>query len=91
MQKKILICTNRRLTPQSPSCAWAGAEAIADKLEQLIVERGLGVSIERSTCLGRCSEGPNLRFSPGGDFFGALSAESLPGILTRLEAFLQEG
>ena len=91
MKKQILICTNRRLTAQSPSCAWAGAEALAEELERLIAERGLGVSIKRSPCLGRCSEGPNLRFSPGGDFVGALNAESLPGILTRLETFLREG
>ena len=90
MNKQILICTNRRLTARSPSCGWAGAEDIADELERLIAERQLEVCVERSPCFGRCTDGPNLRFSPGGEFFGALTAESLPDIVGRLETFLRE-
>jgi NADH:ubiquinone oxidoreductase subunit E len=91
MKKQILICTNRRLTAKSPSCAWGGAEAIANELEQLIAKRDLGITVERSACLGRCADGPNLRFAPGGEFIGALTYESLPDVLTRLEVFLHEG
>lgn len=90
MEKRILICTNRRLTGHTPSCAGAGAEALADELQRLITERGLAVSVERSPCLGRCTEGPNLRFAPGGEFVGALTADKLPAILARLEALLQD-
>ena len=90
MKKQLLICTNRRLTDQSPSCAGAGAEALADELERLAQARGLPVTVTRSTCLGRCEQGPNLRFAPGGDFLGNLSMENLTEVIGQLERFLRE-
>jgi len=88
MEKRILICTNRRLTEHSPSCGGAGAEQLVDELERLLAERGLQVNIERAPCLGRCAEGPNLRFIPGGEFYHQLTPERLPEVLGRLEAFI---
>jgi (2Fe-2S) ferredoxin len=88
MEKHILICTNRRLTGQSPSCGGSDAESLALRLEQLIAERGLKIGIERGTCLGRCTDGPTLRFIPGGEFFTNLSPEQLPQLIDKLEAFV---
>jgi len=86
MEKQILICTNRRLTERKPSCGRLGAELVGE-LERLISERGLGIQVNHVACLGRCSEGPNLRLAPGGKFYSQVTTTQLPTILREAVLF----
>ena len=74
----IIVCVNRRLGHNRPSCAGRGSEAIADALEAAAAERG--VEVTRLKCFGRCDEGPNLRIR-GGRFFRGASLEDVPAIV----------
>jgi (2Fe-2S) ferredoxin len=88
MKKHLLICTNQRLTGQAPSCGGYGAEALAQRLEQLIALQGADIELRRSECLGRCQAGPNLRIAPGGPFYQGVCDSDLPAILEDAIAFL---
>ncbi|TAN44134.1 MAG: (2Fe-2S) ferredoxin domain-containing protein [Rhodospirillales bacterium] len=81
----IIVCVNDRFTASKPSCARGGSVAIADKLECLIAERGLPLTVERLHCLGECALGPNLRLAPGGKFFHHVKLDELPAILDEIE------
>lgn len=81
----LVVCVNRRLRADQPSCAARGAEGLADDLERGIAERRLDMKIERIKCLGYCQRGPNLRLAPGGPFFFAVGKDDLSTILDRLE------
>lgn len=81
----LIICVNRRMRADQPSCAARGAESLADDLERSVVERRLDVTVERTKCLGHCRRGPNLRVAPGGAFFSGVGRGDLPAILDRLE------
>jgi len=56
---------------------------IADALEKGVRERSLAVRIERTVCLGKCNDGPNLWFV-GGRFRQNLSMDD---VLTLLDEF----
>ena len=81
----LVVCINRRLRADQPSCAARGAEALADALERGIAERCLDMRVERIKCLGYCQRGPNLRLAPGGAFFFAVGKDDLSAVLDRLE------
>ena len=86
--RTLLICINRRLRIDQPSCAVRDSEALAQALEREIAARGLAVSVERTVCMGRCAQGPTLRVAPGGAFHLGLREDDVPAFLDRLEADL---
>ena len=81
----LVICINRRLSADMPSCAARGSVARAEALERGVEERQIDVRVERMTCLGLCDVGPNLRLVPGGAFFSRVAAEDVPEVLNYLE------
>ncbi|MBF0269066.1 MAG: (2Fe-2S) ferredoxin domain-containing protein [Alphaproteobacteria bacterium] len=87
----IVVCINNRFTASRPSCALGGSEAIADALEQGLLERGLALTVERLHCLGECAKGPNLRLTPGGRFFHHTKLADVPAILDEIEKILKDG
>ena len=76
----ITVCINHRANPDVPSCAARGGAEVARCLEQAVAERNLPLRIERFNCLGKCELGPNLKLSPGGNFYHGVSPESIPEI-----------
>ena len=74
----IIVCINRRLTPDRPSCAARGSEALAEALEE--AARPWGIPVTRLKCFGRCDEGPNVRIR-GGRFFRGAGLDDVAGIL----------
>jgi NADH:ubiquinone oxidoreductase subunit E len=81
-QPAIVVCVNRRLGHDKPSCAARGSEAIADALDATL--RKTGVSVVRIKCFGRCAEGPNARIA-GGQFFRGIGLADVPAILGALQ------
>jgi (2Fe-2S) ferredoxin len=81
----LVVCINRRLSMDMPSCAARGSLARAEALERGVAERRIDVKVERMRCLGLCDVGPNLRLVPGGSFFSRVGAEDVPEVLDYLE------
>lgn len=84
MEKRLLICVNRRLTHGNPSCGQQQSVKLAQQLEELIARERLAISVERVFCLGRCNEGPVLRLAPAGEFLVGMKADEL---MERIRAF----
>jgi (2Fe-2S) ferredoxin len=84
----ITVCINHRANPDVPSCAARGGAEVARCLEQAVAERNLPLRIERFNCLGKCELGPNLKLSPGGNFYHGVSPESIPELLDEISASL---
>ena len=76
--RTIIVCVNRRLGYDKPSCAARGGEDLAQALEAAVL--GTGVTVTRFNCFGRCAEGPNVRVQ-GGRFFRGASVDDVPAIL----------
>jgi len=84
MQPTIIVCVNRRLRHDTPSCAERGSEALADALEAQMP--GTGASLVRIKCFGRCADGPIVRIAPGGRFFTEASIDDVGEMLAALKA-----
>ncbi len=69
-----------------PSCAARGSEVIAEALEKGVAERRIAVTVKRSVCMSKCTEGPTLRLAPGGRFIQGPALADVPDILDQLEA-----
>lgn len=89
MQKKVTVCVNHRANPEMPSCGSRGIQ-IAQALETGLAAQNSAVIVERFNCLGCCNEGPNLKFSPGGEFWHDVRLEDVPRLLEQVAAFAQE-
>jgi (2Fe-2S) ferredoxin len=87
VEKIVTVCVNRRANPDAPSCAGRGGVEIAEALETAIVRRGIPVAVERFHCLGFCERGPNVKLSPGGEFYYGVHIEDIPQLLEKIAAF----
>jgi NADH:ubiquinone oxidoreductase subunit E len=85
----IVICINRRLGLNSPSCAARGAETLAAELQRQLARAGLSVELKYIQCLGQCEQGPNLRIAPGEAFYQGVGLGDLPGIIVELQRLTQ--
>jgi (2Fe-2S) ferredoxin len=81
----LVVCINRRMAADIPSCAARGSLERAEALERGVALRRIDVKVERLRCLGLCDVGPNLRLVPGGSFFSRVGAEDIPEVLNYLE------
>lgn len=86
MSQRLVICNNRRLTAQKPSCGAANM-AIARRLEVSILEQQIPISIEYKKCLSQCDKGPNMRLAPSGQFFHGVTLDSVPAIIEEIKRF----
>jgi NADH:ubiquinone oxidoreductase subunit E len=89
MSKKILVCTNYRANPNSPSCAARGSKEIVPALMQQLQNKNVPIEIEEIQCMGYCNVGPNIRLMPNGKIFHAVSTESFMEIIKATKAFLE--
>ena len=80
-----MVCVNRRLQAGKASCAGRGSLELIGLLEAGIRARNIDVKIERSVCLGRCQEGPTIRWAPGGRFILGKSPADVEKLLNELE------
>lgn len=86
MVDRLVVCTNRRLTLNNPSCGFNN-EVLAEQLERLILEQQLSTTIEYRGCLGQCEKDPNIRLAPSGKFFHNVREDDLPMIISEIKRF----
>jgi (2Fe-2S) ferredoxin len=68
----------------------SGSLGLIEQLESMIVAEKLDVPIIRRECLGRCEEGPVMRFAPAGPFFTEIDEAGLGDIIDQLKTFIAE-
>jgi NADH:ubiquinone oxidoreductase subunit E len=90
VKKSVIVCVNRRANPDMPSCGLRGGIEIAELLESSLAETDGDLQVQRFHCLGCCAQGPNLRLSPGGEFWHHVRVDDVPRVLERLAEFIQE-
>jgi (2Fe-2S) ferredoxin len=90
VKKSVIVCVNRRANPDLPSCGYQGGTEIAEMLESAMVGAGDDLQVQRFHCLGCCAQGPNLRLSPGGEFWHHVRVDDVPRLLERMAEFVQE-
>ena len=78
----ILVCVNRRLRHDAPSCAGRGSEDLAKALESAA---GDDITVTLLKCFGRCAEGPTMRIR-GGAFFRGCTSDDIPRIIAAARA-----
>jgi (2Fe-2S) ferredoxin len=83
-EKKVLVCTNFRGNPNSPSCAARGSKNILAMLSK----KGLEIDVESSPCMGLCEAGPNVRLVPSGMRFNKVTPSNLNELIKEIKAFI---
>jgi len=84
---RLIVCINERLGAGQRSCVGSGSLALIERLEAMIANAGLDVPVVRRECLGRCEQGPVMRFAPAGPFFTEIDERTLPEIFASLQSF----
>ena len=85
---RLIVCVNERLGASQRSCVGSGSLDLIEQIQALIDTAGLDVKIVRRECLGRCEQGPVMRFAPAGPFFTEIDAARLNHIIDELKAFI---
>ena len=76
--KHVAVCTNR-------TCAGDGAATVLERLRQAARDRDLDARITRTSCLGRCGEGPNVAVYPDGVWYGGVAPDDANRLAASLE------
>jgi len=76
-KKTIYICINKK---GGQACIGPDSREVYRELLQRVKDRGDAVTIERMTCMGYCSEGPNVKIH-GGPVFNAVGTDDVDRIL----------
>ena len=76
VQKHVLVCTNR-------DCANKGSVAVALNLQKGLRQAGRhrDIKVTRTSCLGRCGEGPTVAVYPDGIWYRELGPESVQALV----------
>ena len=87
---RLVVCINKRLGTGQRSCVGSGSLGLISQLESMIAAEKLDVPVVRRECLGRCVEGPVMRFAPAGPFFTEIDEAALNDIIDQLKIFITE-
>jgi (2Fe-2S) ferredoxin len=78
----VFVCDQEK--PEGvPCCSARGSAKIIDALRQEILTRGLGDTVQITTCgsLGLCEHGPNMIVYPEGTSYSGLTPADVPEIV----------
>lgn len=81
-KKLIYVCINKK---GGQACIGPRSREVFRALYKRAVERGADVSVERITCMGECSFGPNVKIH-GGAVYNEVGLDDLDRILDAAEA-----
>lgn len=74
LHKHVLVCGNA-------DCADRGAIALYEALRRLVKGTGRAIRVTRTSCLGRCGEGPTVAVYPDGVWYRGLCAADAPELV----------
>ena len=87
---RLIVCINQRLGTGQRSCVGSGSLELIARLEAMIAAENLDVPVIRRECLGRCAEGPVMRFAPAGPFFTEIDGAALENMFAQLKIFITQ-
>ena len=87
---RLVVCINKRLGTGQRSCVGSGSLGLISRLESMIAAEKLDVPVVRRECLGRCEQGPVMRFAPAGPFFTEIDEAALDDIIDQLKTCVAE-
>jgi len=87
---RLVVCINERLGTGQRSCVGSGSLDLISQLETMFAAEKIDVPIVRRECLGRCVEGPVMRFAPAGPFFTEINETGLSDIVDQLKTFIAQ-
>jgi (2Fe-2S) ferredoxin len=67
-EKHVAVCTNQ-------TCAADGAPAVLERLRQAARDEDCDARVTRSSCLGRCGDGPMVAVYPDGVWYGGVDED----------------
>ena len=79
---KLFMCRNSRAG--GAGCIHASAKAVFDALVAEAAKRDEDIEVLENTCLGYCSEGPNVKIY-NGPVFNKVTVADVPNILDALK------
>lgn len=82
-ERHVFVCTQSRpLGHPRSSCGQKGCAEVADEFYWQLQQRQLGnlVQVTSTTCLGPCSEGPNVLVYPEGVMYSSVKKEDVAQI-----------
>ena len=84
-KKHVFVCVNQRDNSNKKSCGHIGTQ-IRSNLKQEIIKRNLNqdIRINKSGCLGKCSQGPCLVIYPNQEWKFNLEIEDGEEIINKL-------
>jgi (2Fe-2S) ferredoxin len=85
---RLIACINERLGTGQRSCVGSGSLDLIEQMEAMIAAVRLDVPVVRRECLGRCEQGPVMRFAPAGPFFTEIDGAALEEIFAQLVTFV---
>jgi sirohydrochlorin cobaltochelatase len=75
-ERHVAVCTNQ-------TCAADGAPAVLERLRQTVRDsEACDARVTRSSCLGRCGEGPIVAVYPDGVWYGGVDSDDAGGIVS---------
>ncbi len=79
----VYIC-NQQKPEGVPSCSAHGSDKLIDSLRMEIMKRGLGDSVQITTCgsIGLCDRGPNMVVYPEGVWYSGVTVNDIPEIIS---------
>jgi (2Fe-2S) ferredoxin/predicted O-methyltransferase YrrM len=83
-QYHVYIC-NQQKPEGVPGCSAQGSDKVIESLRMEIMKRGLGDSVQITTCgsLGLCERGPNMVVYPDGVWYSGVTAKDIPEIVSQ--------
>ena len=76
LSKHVLVCANA-------DCADRGSLPLLDALRQLVRDAGRSkdIRVTRTSCMGRCGEGPTVAVYPDGIWYRGVQASDAPALV----------
>ncbi len=82
-QYHVYVC-NQKKPEGVPSCSAHGSDKLIDRLRAEIMKKGLGDSVQITTCgsIGLCERGPNMVVYPDGVWYSGVTVDDVPEIVS---------
>jgi (2Fe-2S) ferredoxin len=81
----VTVCINDRDERFAPCCGRHGGPEILAAIREGVAARQMNVDVQTIQCLGLCAKGPNLRVTPSGSLFQAVTVGDVPEFIDSLE------
>jgi (2Fe-2S) ferredoxin len=87
----VTVCVNDRDERFAPCCGRHGGPEIVAAVRDAVADRGLDIDVQTIQCLGLCAKGPNVRVTPSGSLYHAMTVTDVPAFVDSLMREITSG